>query len=159
MNVIKAALEETRNKAPEVAKKFMWGETGVAQEDPEMILAALGNMQSGDALVSLIVSAVRGVDVNAAAGQNTQVAATMRSTFGKLLANELKANPEGDLAVAVKELLAPDVANALTESLKAVFNGSQADPAGSSAPFGMDEFEPGEGDPLAAEIPTNDYPR
>ena len=153
ITAIKSALDTARNKAPDVAKKFMWGETGVMQESTEAILAALGNMQSGDALASLIAQAVGGIDVGTAAEtDNTQVAATMRSALSKHITSEITKNPEGDLAVAVKGLVEPSVTEAITESMKALLNGSHANE--SAAPFGMDGFMvPEDSDPLAVDMP------
>ena len=80
MTAVKTALETTKKQAPEVAQKFVWGETGVEQHSAAEILAALGSMQGGQMIVSMIASAVSGIDVSTVAERdNVQVASTMRS--------------------------------------------------------------------------------
>lgn len=158
LTALKTAVDNAKASAPEVAKKFMWGETGVTPHTEQEILSMLTDMsQSGDALASLIAQAVGNVDVGSRAEMdNVQVAASMRAALSKHVAAELETNPSGDLATSVKSILAPSVAAAVKESLKALLNGKNSQSVSdASAPFGMDGFTvPDDQDPLEVEYPS-----
>jgi hypothetical protein len=154
LETFRSAFDAVKQKSPAVAKKFVWGETGVDQYDAEAILSALRQVSSGDALVSLIAQAVGGIDVGrAAGGDSPQVAATMRSAINSHVLRELKSNPTGELATSVKALVAADVGRAIAEAIKSVMSGNaNSNPAG--AGFGLDDFEiDNDSDPLAVELP------
>lgn len=155
LTAIKGAVDAAKSASPELAKKFAWGETGVDPHDPNAIVNALRQAQGGEAIAALIASAVSGVDVNSAAqGDSPQVAATMRSAFSKFVAAELKANPNGDLANAVKAAVEPSVTTAIVESLKAIGgvgpNTNLAGAGGFEMDFGIDDDE----DPLHVDTPS-----
>lgn len=154
LETLQAAVVAAKAKGPDgvsVAKKFAWGETGVEPHDPGQILAGLVGFQNGEALQQAIANAVAGVDVAKATGTGVTVAATMRSAFAKFIASEISANPVGELAIAVKSLVAPDVATAVTESLRRVIDGGHM---GGGEQDGMDfELPEGTDISLAADLP------
>lgn len=146
LRTIKAAVAAAKAKGDEgasVAQKFMWGETGTDPFDPGAILAGLTGFQDGTALQGAIANAVGGIDANKATGQGMTVAATMRKALGSFIVASLKAEPEGELATAIKELIAPDVGQAVVETLRRAMDGGHLG-GGSS---GVD-FEPEQGTDL-----------
>lgn len=156
VTALKTALDSTESKAPELTKKFMWGDTGVDQHDPSSILGMLNGMQSGSVLAGLIASAVSGIDIMSGVPEtdNVQVAATMRSGIVKHVTETIKADPKGELAEAVKAALAPDIAEAVAASMKAVLNGMSQDSGGNGTPFGLGGFETDpDADPFKPQYP------
>lgn len=155
LTAFKSALEAVQKSAPDVAKKFMWGDTGVTQESPEAILAMLNDLSSGAAFQGIIASAVGSIDLNAVAtGDSPQVAATMRAGLGKILAHELATNPTGELAASIKASVAESVAKAVSGALEAVLAGTgNNDPANSGGfDFGFKADEE-DNDPLKVYLP------
>ena len=127
LTAIQKAHESLKASNPEVAQKFMWGETGVTQQDPAAIMAALTTTGS-EALAGLIASAIGGVNLDTVAGGDSpQVASTMRSGLSRVITHELKNNPKGELAVAVKSLVAESVGAAVAQSLEQVFSSGNSD--------------------------------
>ena len=154
MTAVKTAMEVTKNRAPEIVQKFVWGESGVSQHDPAAILAELGSFQSGDALLSMITGAVAGIDVGTMAEKdNTQVASTMRSALATHVTESIKADPNGELAQSIKAALAPHIAGAVADSMKMVLQGMQGS-GSDSTPFGMGSFSADDSDPLAVALPS-----
>lgn len=156
-NVLKTALKAARVKAPDEVKKFVWGETGVDQENAGAILSDLGNMQGGEAIASLIAAAVAGIDVGEMAEKDSvQVASTMRSGLVKHVLAEIKNNPNGELSTtiksAVKEDLAPEIAETIREAFNAYITSTQNQAPDS--PFGFDFQNDDETDWLAPQRPT-----
>ena len=148
-----ATLDHARRTAlernPVEAKKFMWGETGADPFDANAIINSLRDMSDGSVLQGLIASAVGGIDLEGSMGASVQVAATMRSAIARIVVSELSSNPDGELATAFKEAMAPSVAAAL----KAVFE-SGAVPAPATEADGAFDFTVDEGsNPWTAEMP------
>lgn len=165
------AFTAAQAKAPAGTLKFMFGETGVDQYDPTAILNALRGMNPGDGLLALIAGAIGGVDINSlAANGGTQVAASMKSVttvptaleiggslragFARVVAAEIKHNPTGEVAAAVRELVAPSVASAISGTLKAFLDGGSqpTNPAGFGGFDGAFPIPENE-DPLEVAMP------
>lgn len=142
LKMIKSAVtaaQKTGTEGVQVAKKFMWGETGVDPYDPGGILAGLASFQDGVALQAVIANAVGGIDANKAVGSGVTVAATMRKAQVGLLVAELKTAPNGELAAAIKEALAEDIAGAVVETVRRALD------AGHGGGSPSLDFEPEEG--------------
>jgi hypothetical protein len=162
MNVVKSALDQAREKAPEQAKKFSWGDNGVTQWDTATVLSLLGGAD-GSALASLIAGAVGGINIDSAAPENLQVAASMRSALSKFITSELKSSPDGELAQTVRSLVAPSVSEAIVACLRAYENGGDAPASGDgggdgggddSLPYGLGSFSANDEDPYQVEVPS-----
>lgn len=154
ITAIKTAIESAKQRAPEVAQKLAWGDTGVEQHNVSDILSTLGSMEGGEMIMRMIAGAVSGIDVNNRAQMdNTQVASAMKSGMVKYVISEISENPDGELSSAIKSALAKDIAEAVSESMKMVLNSMQTGDEG--GPFGFGNFEvPENDDPLAAAIPS-----
>jgi hypothetical protein len=158
LEVVDQARKDAAAKFPEAAKKFAWGDTGVEQFDPQEFIRQLRDFQGGEAILGMIASAVSSVDVDAAASisgtpkVNSAMKSAARAAFAKTIAAEIKANPSGDLANAIKEMVAPSVAEAMVQTMKAFYSSPtpQGDPAGA---FGFAPEED-DGDPLEVEMPA-----
>ena len=122
-----------------VSKKFEWGENGVTPHDPSGILGQIPGIQGDQPILGMILSAVTGIDVNRVAQDNVQVAsmrsaptatvrseaqakfeAQIRTGLMNQVAKELESNPGGPLALEVKKLVAPDVAEAVKQAIQHV---------------------------------------
>lgn len=163
MTAIKTALETTKVRAPEIATKFAWGDTGVEQEDTAGILASLGGFQGGEAIAQLIAGAVAGIDISSQAERdNVQVAATMRSFVLEHAKAELTENPKGEFAETIKSILAPDIGEAVAASMKMVLQGMAPDDGKS---FGLSQFSAvpensnPDADPFAPDFPSHNFGR
>lgn len=140
LKALNAAVETAKRAGPEglaVAKKFMWGETGVDPYDPNAILAGLVGFENGTALQAAIANAVSGIDANKASGTGVTVAATMRKAHVRMLITELKTDPSGELAQAFKAALAEDIGTAVVMTLRRALDGGHGNQA--------INFEPEEG--------------
>lgn len=141
LGVIDDAIKAAQQKSPAEAKKYAWGETGVAPHSPDDILNQLRAFASGDQLLTSIAGAVAGVDIEGQGqtASSPQVASAMKQAFGRVVAAEIRSNPQGALASAVRELIAPSVASAITATLKSYLDGGerQGNPAG-MVDFGSD---------------------
>ncbi len=146
LEAIDVAIKSAQSEGLEVAQKFTWGDTGVDPYSPDAIVSALDQIQPGTALQALIARAVGGVDVDAAGGDNVQVASTMREAFAKIVIAELKAAPQGPLAMAVKSMIAPDVAEAVKMTLKSVIESGSL-PAGGPSPTELSFEAPEDANP------------
>jgi hypothetical protein len=150
LEVIDNARKNLAGKDPKAVKKFAWGDTGVDQFDAEMFLGKLRDFNNGAMFDSMIASAIGGIDVEKAVASPMTVAASMKKVLPLVLAHELKSNPTGDLAIAVKTLIAPSVAKAIAESMKAAFQ--------AGAPSGAGDFDfsadAGDDDPLTPVLPS-----
>jgi len=162
VHAIKTAFEQAAKMAPETTKKFSWGDTGVEQHDPSAIINELIGFQGGEAIGRVIAGAVAGIDVGSMAERdNVQVASTMRSGIVAHCAAEIKANPKGELAEALKTAMAEDIGEAVEASLKALLEGMTPDDGGTdSAPgaFGLGGLRPApteksESDPFKVVYP------
>jgi hypothetical protein len=147
LKTIRAAVEAAKKSGDDgvkVAQKFMWGETGVDPYDPSGILSSLVGFQDGTALQGAIASAVGGIDANKATGAGMTVAATMRKALRSLILADIKAEPEGEFAIAIKTLVAEDVATTVVETLRRAMDGGHLGGGGGGA---MD-WEPEQGTEL-----------
>lgn len=142
LGIFTAAVKAAREGGIEVSKKFMWGETGVDQYDPAQIMGVLTGFQNGDALLTAIAGAVAGVDITKASTTAITAAATMKSALLKMVAEDVKANPNGELSMAVKTALAPDIGEAVVATVKRVTDGGH-DVTSTSLSFDPNEGENG----------------
>ncbi len=157
LETIRMAVVAAKAAGPEgvsVAKKFMWGETGVEPYEPGEILSSLVGFQSGEALAAAIATAVGGIDVNKAAGTGISVASSMKAGLSKLMVHEMKTAPDGEFSTALKELMAPVFAEAMIGTFRAAIDGGHFS-GGSPGIDPMLDFKPEEGaeDDLIGQIP------
>lgn len=131
--VVHKAVKAAKEKDPQAAQKFAWGESGVTPYDTAGILNAVTALAEGGQLIGAITAAVGGIDLDRAAGQgdSPQVAAAMKAAFGKVVSAALK-DASNPLHKAVLEAVAPSVSEAITATIKAFLDGepAQANPAG-----------------------------
>ncbi len=129
LNILRTAIKSAKEAGVTDTRKFMWGETGVDPHTTAEVMGPLRDMINAEQLAGLISSAVSGVDVGGAAGGDSpQVASTMRSAIGKALADELKVNPEGPVAEAIKGAVAKSVGEAIKQVMEQVMANSSAQP-------------------------------
>lgn len=144
-----------------ISKKFEWGDTGVTPHDPAALLAEIPGIMGDTPILGMIASAVSGIDIARAAQDNVQVVsmrsaptveakrqaaisleATLRTGFANAVAKEIEANPTGALALEVKKLVAPDVAQSVKSGIQHVLR-SLSNAGGPEGPNGQWDFNTG----------------
>lgn len=137
--VLKSVADAYNAQQPKSTVRFAWGDTGFTPEDVSAIMSTIGNTQNGMALLDAIASAVNRLDLERVGlqGDSPQVASSMKSAFGGVVAAAIKdsKNPlhgvfssavksaiieaskdlNGELATAVKRIVAPSFEEAIRQ--------------------------------------------
>jgi hypothetical protein len=132
-------VKRANEKLPADSKRFAWGETGHDPVSAQELLNAFKAMP-GDQLLTLIASAVGGVNLDTAATDNTSVNSSMRS-IAKTAVAELRSAPEGLLAQEIKKIVAPDVVAAIRSAFERFADMQAANDEDNFSGFQVEESE------------------
>lgn len=162
--LIQRAIAKTDAVKPKTALKFIWGETGVDPYNIDAILGSIPGIQGG--LDELIISAVSGIDIDRAMSTSPGVVASMKGAekakhklavafkdaMVKSALAEVRDNPNGELAAALRGVVAPSVGNAIAEGVKVALR-NYVDGGGNTSGFSFGP-EDESGVDLSPELPT-----